>query len=136
MAKRSAVSTRTTTFDIEPVPASRPRVTRWGAYYGKKYTKFKKDMEELVGGMEKTEGLLKVDLVFWVPMAKSWSKKKKAEYDGQWCDSNSDIDNLQKAVLDSMNGYAYDDDRQIVDIHAVKKWAVDGKIEVRIDQVA
>ena len=28
-------------FNIIPTPASRPRVTRWSTYYGKKYTKFR-----------------------------------------------------------------------------------------------
>ena len=34
-------------FDIVPIPASRPRVTRWATYYGKKYSKFKEEMEVL-----------------------------------------------------------------------------------------
>jgi len=136
MSKLSIGCTHSTTFYIAPVPASRPRVTRWGAYYGKKYTAFKNDMKELVVDMVKVDGLLSVSLVFWVPMAASWSKKKKAANDLQWCTNNADIDNYIKAILDAMNGYAYDDDRQVVRITAEKRWAVAGKIEVCIDKIA
>ena len=33
------------TFYVEPVPASRARVTRWSTYFPKRYTEFKKTME-------------------------------------------------------------------------------------------
>ena len=69
------------TFNIPPVPASRPRVTRWGTYYAKKYTDYQSEMGYLLEDMEVqpyTE-LLEVEVIFHVAMAKSWSKKKKEE---------------------------------------------------------
>ena len=66
-------------FDINPVPASRPRVTRWSTYYPKKYTQFKLDMIALTSEVHSApfEGLLGVDIGFYIGMPKSWSKKKK-----------------------------------------------------------
>lgn len=42
------------TFEVDPCPASRPRVTRWSTYYPKRYTKFKTDMKALTSEMETT----------------------------------------------------------------------------------
>ena len=66
-------------FEINPTPASRPRVTRWGTFYGKKYKGFKKDMDELLSDTDKEwlEGLIFADMTFFVGIPKSWSKKKK-----------------------------------------------------------
>lgn len=36
--------------------------------------------------------------------------------------SLADIDNLCKAVLDALNGIAYEDDRQVVELNAKKEW--------------
>ena len=36
------------TLPLTPVPASRPRVTRWGTYYGKRYTQWREEAENLV----------------------------------------------------------------------------------------
>ena len=30
--------------NVNPVPASRPRVTKWGTYYGKNYERFRRDV--------------------------------------------------------------------------------------------
>ena len=66
-------------FNIIPVPASRPRVTRWSTYYGKKYTNFKEEMLSLTSDIVFTplEGNIFAQLQFNVPIPKSWTKKKK-----------------------------------------------------------
>ena len=112
-------------FDINPCPASRPRVTRWSTYYPKKYTQFKKDMIALTSELDITpsESLLSVDIGFYIGMPKSWSKKKKELKNGQYCDNNADVDNYLKAILDSLNEVIYVDDRQIVEIYAKKLYS-------------
>jgi len=52
------------TFDIDPIPASRPRVSRWSTYYPKRYTKFREKMKALTGELETTpfEKLVSVSL--------------------------------------------------------------------------
>jgi len=41
-------------FNVEPCPASRPRVSRWSTYYPKRYTQFKEDMKALTSEMDST----------------------------------------------------------------------------------
>lgn len=124
-------------FNIQPVPASRPRVTRWGVYYGKKYSQFRIDMEVSVREMLKdftpiTKPLfLEVEFLFTMP--KSWSKKKKEEFDGKYIISTPDLDNLEKALYDSLNGFLYEDDSQIVKHTVSKRWVKDeGSIKVKV----
>jgi Holliday junction resolvase RusA-like endonuclease len=113
------------TFDINPVPASRPRVSRWSTYYPKKYTQFKKDMYALLSVMDITpsEKLVCVHIDFKISIPKSWSKKKKREKENSYCDNNSDIDNYIKAALDSFNGFYFVDDKQVVEIFARKRYS-------------
>tara|TARA_R100000656_G_scaffold802_1_gene1335 strand:+ start:584 stop:1003 length:420 start_codon:yes stop_codon:yes gene_type:complete len=117
-------------FDINPVPASRPRVARWSTYYPKKYTQFKKDMEALTSELDKTpsENLVCVVLEFMIQIPKSWSKKKRERVDNTYCSNNSDIDNYIKAILDSLNGVFFIDDKQVVEVHAKKMYSKDPHI--------
>jgi len=119
------------TFNIAPVPASRPRVTRFSTYFPKKYTKFREQLGKLLDGycLTPSQELLYIKLDFYCQIPKSWTKKKKAEKDGKYCDNNADVDNYIKAVLDSCEGRYYDNDSQVVMIRARKFWSLDGRIE-------
>ena len=132
------------TYNINPIPASRPRVTRWGTYYGKRYKNFKEEMKEKTSYEDRNntmntiiwlEGLIFADMTFFVPMAVSWSKKKKSLKDGQFCDNNADLDNYEKAILDSLNGVYFKDDRQIVSQKSQKLWADKGKIKIILREI-
>jgi Holliday junction resolvase RusA-like endonuclease len=125
------------TFTIAPVVASRARVTRWATFFPKKYQAFRDEFKELLVGYDATptDSLLYVKLDFHVQMAKSWSKKKTKEKDGQLCDNNADIDNYIKATLDSLEGKYYDNDKQIVMIRARKYWSTNGRIEFDMEIV-
>jgi len=120
-----------TTFYINPVPASRPRVTRWSTFFPKRYAAFKEEMKELLKDTIYTpqEGNLYVKLDFYIGMPKSWSKKKREHKAGKFCDNNSDIDNYIKALLDSLEGIYYENDKQIVMIRAMKFYSLDPRIE-------
>ena len=117
-------------FDINPVPAARARVSRWSTYYPKKYTQFKKDMEALTGELDTTpcENLVCVSLEFMIKIPQSWSKKKRLEGENTYCNNNSDIDNYIKAILDSLNGVFFIDDKQVVEIFAIKKYSNEPRI--------
>jgi Holliday junction resolvase RusA-like endonuclease len=125
-------------FKIDPVPASRPRVTRWGTYYGKKYKNYKDAMKELTQEQvpRYLQGLLFADMTFFVPMAKSWPAKKKSSHLGRYCDNNADLDNYEKAILDSLTGVAFKDDCQIVKQSSRKIWALEGSTEIFIKEIA
>jgi len=68
-----------------------------------------------------------VHITFRMPMPASWSKRKAAELDGQPHQQKPDVDNLVKALLDSV----YGDDCAVWQISAEKRWARQGAIEVR-----
>ena len=112
-------------FDINPCPASRPRVARWSTYYPKKYTQFRKEMKALTSEMDSTPSkkLISVDVEFNVKIPKSWTKKKKEEKNRKYCDNGCDIDNYLKAILDSLNGVLFVDDRQVVEVYARKRYS-------------
>ena len=119
------------TFYVSPVPASRPRVTRWSTFYGKKYTDFKSDMKMAVNDIQFVllENNIYAKLDFFVKIPTSWSKKKKSSKEGKFCDNNADIDNYCKAILDSLNGIYYEDDRQVVMLRARMYWSNAPRIE-------
>ena len=91
------------TFNISPVPAARPRVSRWSTYYPKKYTQFRKDFALILESLDTklVEGLLYAKMDFFMQIPKSWSNKQKLAKEGCFADNNVDVDNLCKAVLDS-----------------------------------
>ena len=118
-------------FYVAPVPASRARVTRWSTFFPKKYTQFKEDMKIALGNANvvPTTKLIYAQLDFYVKIPKSWSKKKKSLKNGKYCDNNADIDNYCKAILDSLEGVYYENDKQIVMIRARKFYSETPRIE-------
>ena len=124
------INTTSHRFDISPVAASRPRVSRWSTYYPKKYTKFKTDMIALTSELNTTpcETLVCVSIDFMVEIPKSWSKKKREGAHDTYCNNNADIDNYIKAILDSLNSVFFVDDKQVVEIFARKFYSKDPHI--------
>ena len=46
-----------------------------------------------------------------------------------------DADNIAKAILDSLNGLAYKDDNQIVDLSVKKEYGLENKIIVILEEI-
>jgi len=126
------------TFYVNPVPASRPRVTRWSTYYPKKYTEFRKDMEMALTNVnfKPIESLVYAKLDFYINIPKSWSKKKKCDKINKLCDNNADLDNYCKAILDSLNNVYYIDDRQVAMIKARMFWSNEPRIECELKAIS
>lgn len=70
-------------------------------------------------------------LTFYIPVPKSWRKHKKEAKHLMLHDSTPDVDNLCKAVLDSL----FTEDKHIADLRITKKWvnADKGFIEAVVD---
>lgn len=131
------------TFLIDPVPASRPRVPRFGSpYYEKTYTNFRETMATLLLSHKKwlpkepSNKLMKVEVTFYKKIPKSVSKKRRDLMHNDFWASNVDLDNLEKAIYDSLEGVIYLDDRQIVTHTSTKRWTADqARIEITFTEL-
>lgn len=108
------------------VPASRPRVARFGTYIAEPYKTFKNEFSKFVKNNlskygEKFKGnSLSVDMTFYKQIPKSYTKKKREECLKNGCTTRPDIDNYYKAILDSMDNVFYTDDSYIVELSGRK----------------
>ncbi len=72
----------------------------------------------------KLEGPISLAIEFIFPRKKF---PKKVGTERQWKTSKPDCDNLAKAFCDALNGWAYDDDAQIVECKIRKQFAAVGE---------
>jgi Holliday junction resolvase RusA-like endonuclease len=103
--------------EINPVPASRPRVSRFGTYYGPVYRKFKTAIAAILTSMavsSKSFGDKRLN----VNVECVVKKPKTSILDVP----RGDVDNYAKGVLDAMNGVLWDDDDQIVKLTVSKRF--------------
>ena len=106
------------------IPKGRPRFTKWGGTYTPDRTR---NYEAMIGLKykekykdEPSEKPMKVLMAFMFEPPKSLSKKRREELLLQEYTKKPDLDNLVKAVLDGLNGIAFKDDSQIIEIEARK----------------
>ena len=68
---------------------------------------------------------LSIDLTFYLPIPKSTTKPRMRQMVNGLLHPivKPDIDNLQKFVLDVLNGLVFDDDRKVVEIRARKLYS-------------
>lgn len=117
-------------FPISPVAASRPRVSKWGAYFTGTYKDFRNEAKPIV--LDITKGWKPTDNKLWVYVGVYPTKPKtsKLQY------PRPDIDNYLKSILDLCNGVVWKDDAQIVFIEATKAWAKsDGYFTLEIKEI-
>ena len=114
-------------FNIKPCP--KPRMTRADRWKKRpivlKYWEFCKELE-IQAYKHKYKPGDRVSLIFYIPMAKSWSKNKKELMLGKPHKAKPDIDNLVKAFLDAL----LDEDSYVYSITAEKYWSNNGSIVV------
>jgi len=122
--------------NMKPMPA--PRMTqqdRWGKR--PVVIRYKAFRQELVFRAKK-QGLVQLPAVmgfeFVFPMPPSWSKRKKDEYRGQIHQQRPDLDNLIKAVKDSMTYGSGDDSHMGTYLFAQKKWGDVGRITLVVPE--
>ena len=68
-----------------------------------------------------------LEMLFVFPVTPSWSKKKKEKMLWQPHEFTPDIDNLIKAILDSL----WQDDRKVHTVHAKKIWGAHGRVIIK-----
>lgn len=108
------------TIPVAPVPASRPRVPRFGKpYYVGRYKTFR---EAVRGWVAKAH--LRTHRVP-LECSVTFVCKRPAKPANPF--PIGDIDNYLKAVWDGLNGHAFTDDKQIHTVYAVKRFTRPGE---------
>lgn len=100
------------------VPAARPRVTRRGTYIPKRCREYQSLVSAAFAesGGTRLDGPVAVRVDIYRALPKSRPKRVTSEPDT----FKPDIDNIEKQILDALNGVAWDDDAQVVHIDAWK----------------
>ena len=117
---------------VDPVPASRPRVTRRGfSYYAEPYKSYKSELKKAF--QERwTEDPIETPVGVSITIFKAPPKKSKLTA------PKPDVDNYAKAVLDAMNGVVLVDDSLVYKLRVEKLWAAEaepGRVVVVIDRI-
>lgn len=102
---------------IEAQPALRPRFGKGITYTPQAYRDYKNVLFLMLQERYKEEpliGPLEVGIIFSLPKPKS---SKRA-----FPDKRPDLDNYVKAFFDAANMILWDDDSQVVDLHAFKMY--------------
>ena len=128
----------------EPAGKGRPRFRRNGNFVMTYTDKKTKSYEEIVREIYKakyrnfTFGDKPVQVVincqFKIPKATNKANKAKMIRNEIKPTKKPDIDNVAKSVLDSLNGFAFDDDSQVVSLTVNKKYGEEPKAEVFIKE--
>ena len=112
-------------FDIIPVP--KPRMTRSDKWKKRpivmSYRAFK-DSFRLICNQLQYKMEMPYEAIYFIPMPDSWSEKKKKKYLGMPHEVRPDVDNIDKAVFDSLGV----DDSFIWWSDSQKRWAYHGSI--------
>ena len=120
----------------------RPRLN---SYTGVVYTPTRtKDYESLVEQyfllkyprFKALEGRIKINIIAYFSIPKT---TKKADINEMLENTISptkkpDIDNIVKSILDSMNKFAFKDDNQITKLEVEKKYSLEDKVYVKIEE--
>lgn len=130
---------------IMPVPKERPRVVtnqetgKSQAITPARTKAFHKEVHRVVDhvmiGRPLMRGPLRIDMIFRMPIPKSWPKwRKEAALDGIIRPTGRpDMDNLEKALLDAFNERLIEDDSLVIERDAEKKYAIEPGIDVKVD---
>lgn len=131
----------------EPSGKGRPRFTRVGKLGVQAYTPAGTRAKETrigylaraaLGGLGPITGAVAVRIAASCCPPASWSRRKRALAlaGGMTPTSKPDIDNVAKLVLDGLNGVAFVDDSQIIDLTASKRYGTDAHVAVWVREIA
>jgi Holliday junction resolvase RusA-like endonuclease len=88
-------------------------------------------------GRQPFAGACAVDLDILVSVPASWSQRKRAQaLNGVlWPTKKPDVDNVEKAIFDAMNGIVWRDDVQVVDVVKRKRYAETPGVRVVVAEI-
>lgn len=127
----------------KPVGKGRPRFKRMGNFVQTYTPAATADYEKLVslrfqnaGGVI-TDKPVRVEVVAFFAPPKSTKKRDRIEMLANRIlpEKKPDIDNIAKIILDALNGIAYKDDSQVVDLSVKKCFAAEASVYVHIEEI-
>jgi Holliday junction resolvase RusA-like endonuclease len=124
----------------EPQGKGRPRFNGKHAYTPQKTRDYESYVKQCFmakyGNVEPLKGNVKADIIAVYKIPKSTSKKnRELMLKGEIRPTKKpDADNVAKGVLDSINGLAYIDDKQVVEL-SVRKWYGEPQVIVEIEEI-
>ena len=123
----------------EPVAKGRPRVCKFGTFTPLKSLNYETLVKELfiISKQKKETGMLEavIKCYFKIPKSATKGKLLAMQHNIVRPVKRPDTDNLAKICLDALNGLAYDDDSQVVDLVVRKYWSEIPRVEIQIAEV-
>ena len=120
----------------QPKGKGRPRFTKNGHVYTPESTRIYEEEIKLrykeKYKNEMLDGNIAVEVFINKKPASYLGISKYNKLLGKYCNIKPDTDNVVKAVLDALNGVAYADDKNVVEIYAVKKYSTESSVVVRL----
>lgn len=83
-------------------------------------------------GRPPLDGPIELSVMATYAWPKSWNSRKRLAPGAMWKTSRSDIDNIGKLVMDSLNTVAWEDDALIASLHLWKQYGDIPKLTVRV----
>jgi len=126
--------------DGNPIPLQRPRHNSNGITYNPQ-TQIINDLSFIIKAQWKDrpiiEGPVKIIIIFFMPIPKSYSIKKQKTYINKYQHNNMDIDNLQKFYFDAIvtAQCIINDDRQIAIANSYKVYSDKPRTEFMIQPI-
>lgn len=100
----------------QPCGKGRPRFAKGHVYTPKKTREYETDIKTAYISMSKGYSYKDTPVIVCIEARLKRAKSNKRKY----AVTKPDLDNIIKAVLDGLNGVAFDDDRQVIEISAKK----------------
>jgi len=145
--KKSPASTKTTAWqDIKPpkenllitfavTPMGKPRMVKSDSWKKRpevqNYWRYKDMIKNTAKGAKFVMPECNYWLVCYIPMAKSWTKKKKAVLDDQPHKQRPDKDNIEKGLLDAL----CEEDSHIWDGRVTKIWCYESEARMEVYKI-
>lgn len=118
----------------------RPRFTRFGGVYTDAQTKA---YEEQIAAVYKAERgdlivgspvKVYIEARFKIPEHETKANKFAMQRDKIRPTKKPDIDNIVKVVLDALNGVAFKDDKQVIDLYARKVYGINEGLRIIVEE--
>ncbi len=124
----------------EPVGKGRPKFTRAGHAYTPEKTRYYEQVVQMAARLKiqhPFDGAVRIEICANYEIPKSASRKMRQSMLDKLARplKKPDADNVAKIILDALNGIAYHDDKQVVELHVTKFYNDTPGVIVFVDEI-